>query len=195
MLQVKLVMLGSGSVGKSAISIKYYSDQFVDKYDPTIEDIYRKACTVDDNNYLLEILDTAGTESFLSMRDLYIKNAQGYFLVYSVVSRGTFEELKEIQEQIMRVREYDEPRDMPVILVANKADLSSGRVISAEEGQALADSWGCRYFETSAKTGANIEEAFQELVRLVVTKDPCFAAEKKDSTKRSRKRKTTCTIL
>jgi len=192
MQQVKLVMLGSGSVGKSAICIKFYSNQFVDRYDPTIEDIYRKTVSIDDHNYLLEILDTAGTETFLSMRDLYIKNAQGYFLVYSVTSRGTFEELNEIQEQTMRVREYNDPKEMPVILVANKSDLSS-REISTEEGQALARSWGnCSYFETSAKTGTNIEEAFKELVRQVVLKDKCLGTEKKESKKR---RKATCTIL
>eukprot|EP01113_Clastostelium_recurvatum_P022875 TRINITY_DN2738_c0_g1_i2.p1 TRINITY_DN2738_c0_g1~~TRINITY_DN2738_c0_g1_i2.p1 ORF type:complete len:218 (-),score=56.62 TRINITY_DN2738_c0_g1_i2:1-654(-) len=164
----KHVLLGTGSVGKSAITLKFHMDKFVEHYEPTIEDVIRKQVYVGTQNYNLEILDTAGCESFVAMRDLYIKNGQGFFLVYSMTSRSTFEELKEIHEQIMRVKEVEDPKDrarVPIVLVANKCDLPNP-VISSEEGMALAQEWGCPYLETSAKTGQNIQEMFYKLVEI-----------------------------
>jgi Ras-related protein Rap-2C len=91
MHEYKVVVLGSGGVGKSAITVKFVSGKFVEKYDPTIEDFYRKEIEVDGAPSVLEILDTAGTEQFSSMRDLYIKNGQGFVVVYSITSLQTFQ--------------------------------------------------------------------------------------------------------
>ncbi|KAH3760661.1 Ras family protein [Pelomyxa schiedti] len=76
----KLVVLGSGGVGKSAITVQFVQGIFVEKYDPTIEDSYRKQIEVDGQACMLEILDTAGTEQFTAMRDLYMKNGHGFVL-------------------------------------------------------------------------------------------------------------------
>jgi small GTP-binding protein len=61
---MRLVLLGSGGVGKSCITIRYVQDSFVTEYDPTIEDSYRRQVEVDGQQVMLEILDTAGTEQF-----------------------------------------------------------------------------------------------------------------------------------
>ena len=84
MREYKVVVLGSGGVGKSALTVQFVTGTFIEKYDPTIEDFYRKEIEVDSSPSVLEILDTAGTEQFASMRDLYIKNGQGFILVYSL---------------------------------------------------------------------------------------------------------------
>lgn len=76
MREYKLVVLGSGGVGKSALTVQFVQGIFVEKYDPTIEDSYRKQVEVDNSQCMLEILDTAGTEQFTAMRDLYMKNGQ-----------------------------------------------------------------------------------------------------------------------
>ena len=76
MKEFKVVVLGSGGVGKSALTVQFVTGTFAEKYDPTIEDFYRKEIEVDQVPSILEILDTAGTEQFASMRDLYIKNGQ-----------------------------------------------------------------------------------------------------------------------
>jgi len=91
MHEYKVVVLGSGGVGKSALTVKFVTGKFVEKYDPTIEDFYRKEIEVDGAPSVLEILDTAGTEQFSSMRDLYIKNGQGFIVVYSITSVQTFQ--------------------------------------------------------------------------------------------------------
>lgn len=80
---------------------------FLDKYDPTIEDSYRKQVEVDGTPVTLEILDTAGTEQFTAMRDLYMKNGHGFLLVYSITSLATFHDLIEMKEQISRIRDKE----------------------------------------------------------------------------------------
>uniref|UniRef100_A0A1B0GMJ6 Uncharacterized protein n=1 Tax=Phlebotomus papatasi TaxID=29031 RepID=A0A1B0GMJ6_PHLPP len=105
MREYKLVVLGSGGVGKSALTVQFVQGIFVEKYDPTIEDSYRKQVEVDAQQCMLEILDTAGTEQFTAMRDLYMKNGQGFVLVYSITAQSTFNDLQDLREQILRVKD------------------------------------------------------------------------------------------
>ncbi|OWF48347.1 ras-related protein Rap-2c-like [Mizuhopecten yessoensis] len=162
MREYKVVVLGSGGVGKSALTVKFVSGTFMEKYDPTIEDFYRKEIEVDSAPSVLEILDTAGTEQFASMRDLYIKNGQGFVIVYSITSLQTFQDIKSMKEQIMRVKGIE---NIPMILVGNKADLEHQREVPSKEGATLAQIWGCPFLETSAKNTQNVNEVFIEIVR------------------------------
>lgn len=162
MKEYKVVVLGSGGVGKSALTVKFVSGTFMEKYDPTIEDFYRKEIEVDSAPSVLEILDTAGTEQFASMRDLYIKNGQGFVIVYSITSIQTFQDIKTMKDQIQRVKGIDR---IPMILVGNKSDLDSQREVSSSEGISLAQHWGCPFLETSAKSTNNVNEVFIEIVR------------------------------
>lgn len=106
MREYKVVVLGSGGVGKSALTVQFVTGTFIEKYDPTIEDFYRKEIEVDSSPSVLEILDTAGTEQFASMRDLYIKNGQGFILVYSLVNQQSFQDIKPMRDQIIRVKRW-----------------------------------------------------------------------------------------
>ncbi|MBN3297474.1 RAP2C protein, partial [Amia calva] len=149
MREYKVVVLGSGGVGKSALTVQFVTGTFIEKYDPTIEDFYRKEIEVDSSPSVLEILDTAGTEQFASMRDLYIKNGQGFILVYSLVNQQSFQRYEKV----------------PLILVGNKVDLESEREVSGADGRALAQEWGCPFMETSAKSKTMVDELFAEIVR------------------------------
>lgn len=149
---------------------------FVEKYDPTIEDSYRKQVEVDGQQCMLEILDTAGTviflncfknvlyfktffdsqEQFTAMRDLYMKNGQGFVLVYSITAQSTFNDLQDLREQILRVKDTD---DVPMILVGNKCDLEEERVVGKDQGSNLARSFNnCAFLESSAKAKINVNE-------------------------------------
>ncbi|KAK2848997.1 hypothetical protein Q5P01_008831 [Channa striata] len=129
MKEYKVVVLGSGGVGKSALTVQFVTGTFIEKYDPTIEDFYRKEIEVDSSPSVLEILDTAGTEQFASMRDLYIKNGQGFILVYSLVNQQSFQDIRPMRDQIVRVKRFEK---VPLILVGNKVDLESEREVAGD---------------------------------------------------------------
>ncbi|XP_022095209.1 ras-related protein Rap-2a-like [Acanthaster planci] len=161
MREYKVVVLGSGGVGKSALTVQFVSGNFVEKYDPTIEDFYRKAIEVENTMSILEILDTAGTEQFASMRDLYIRNGQGFVVVYSVTNKQSFGDVVNLREQIIRVKGSTQ---VPLVLVGNKADLEKERQVPTSEGVNLANKWIIPFYETSAKNTMNVNEVFAECV-------------------------------
>jgi small GTP-binding protein len=134
---------------------------------------------------MLEILDTAGTEQFTAMRDLYMKNGQGFVLVYSITSQATFNDLLELREQILRVKDTI---DVPMVLVGNKCDLEDERVLSKDQGQTLARQFNCTFMEASAKLKVNVPEIFYDLVRQINKKVP----EKKS---KPPKKKSKCQFL
>eukprot|EP01089_Gocevia_fonbrunei_P009012 TRINITY_DN2089_c0_g2_i1.p1 TRINITY_DN2089_c0_g2~~TRINITY_DN2089_c0_g2_i1.p1 ORF type:complete len:184 (+),score=30.10 TRINITY_DN2089_c0_g2_i1:68-619(+) len=157
----KVVVLGQGGVGKSAFSIQFVQGHFIAEYDPTIEDSYRKQVTYEGHQVMLEILDTAGTEQFRCMRDLYMKSGDGFFLVYSIISESTFLALPEIRDKILRVKDHD---DVPMVIVGNKVDLDNTRQVATKDAKALASEWGVGFLETSAKTKKNVDNAFMDLI-------------------------------
>eukprot|EP01098_Paradermamoeba_levis_P009365 TRINITY_DN3893_c0_g4_i1.p1 TRINITY_DN3893_c0_g4~~TRINITY_DN3893_c0_g4_i1.p1 ORF type:complete len:188 (-),score=40.13 TRINITY_DN3893_c0_g4_i1:166-729(-) len=185
-LEYKLAVLGAGSVGKSALTVQFVQGIFVEKYDPTIEDSYRKNAEIDGNQYCLEILDTAGTEQFTAMKDLYYKSGQGFLMVYSITSMSTLRELQPIYDQIMMVKDGQPP----MLVVGNKCDLAEQRQVSTEEGQALAKSFNCGFVEVSAKCGINVKESFYELVRMA---NQCYGLKLKEV--KHQKKKGGCTVL
>ncbi|KAJ3381557.1 hypothetical protein HDU84_005016 [Entophlyctis sp. JEL0112] len=157
-------------------------------YDPTIEDSYSKQVVIDDIPCNLEVLDTAGQEEYTALRDQWIRDGQGFLIVYSITSRETFFRVERFREQILRVKDADEVTyaasghvtpagsassaaavasllTVPMILVGNKCDRQAEREVSREEGAALAQRLQCDFIETSAKTRLNVERAFYNVVR------------------------------
>jgi len=158
---------------------------FVEEYDPTIEDSYRKQCVIDDEVAVLDILDTAGQEEFSAMREQYMHTGEGFLLVYSIIDRNSFEEIPKFHRQILRVKDRLE---FPMVLVANKADLETERVVSYQEGEELAQQLKIKLVETSAKHKVHVEKAFHDLVRVI------RKAQKPDPSEKKKKRRK-CTIL
>lgn len=120
MTEYKLVVVGAGGVGKSALTIQLIQNHFVDEYDPTIEDSYRKQVVIDGETCLLDILDTAGQEEYSAMRDQYMRTGEGFLLVFAVNSPKSFEDISTYKEQILRVKDAEV---VPMVLVGNKCDL------------------------------------------------------------------------
>lgn len=146
------------------MTIQFIQSHFVDEYDPTIEDSYRKQVAIDNEVALLDILDTAGQEEYSAMREQYMRTGEGFLLVYSVTERESFSELLTFYQQILRVKDSD---SVPLLLVGNKSDLDDERSISFEEGEKLARQFNCAFLETSAKQGINVDRAFKDLVRTI----------------------------
>lgn len=170
---VKLVILGTGGVGKSAITVQYVQNIFVEKYDPTIEDQYRKHCQIDETFCNLEILDTAGTDQFIAMRDIYMKSGDAFMFVYSITSYASFNDLDDMYNQVVVVKDVDSKdtdfkSKCPMYLVGNKCDLEDDRIVETEAGQEKAINWNCDFVEVSAYTRENVNQPFEELVRSVL---------------------------
>lgn len=139
------------------------------EYDPTIEDSYRKQVVIDGQSCLLEILDTAGQEEFTALRDQWIRDCEGFVIIYSIISRISFEQVSVFKEQVMRVKDAEK---LPIMLVGNKCDLEDRREVETHEGEHLAKVIGCQFKEASAKTRENVEEAFYDLVREIRKSSP-----------------------
>jgi GTPase KRas protein len=97
-----------------------------------------------------------------AMREQYMRNGEGFLLVYSITSRQSFEEINTFYQQICRVKDRDV---FPMVLIANKSDLEKDRQVSSHEGRDLARNFGCTFVETSAKQRVNVDEAFFHVVR------------------------------
>ena len=189
----KLVMLGGGAVGKSAITVQLVSGHFVQIYDPTIEDSYRTSISVDGEMVSLDILDTAGQEEYSALRDQYMRSGDGYVIVYSITSTTSFLEANGFREQLYRVLDKDISEHVSIALCGNKCDLESERQVQKEEAEKLAQEWGVIFKETSAKNKINITETFEELVKDIkkmrAEEAPAAATESADDGKKKKKEK------
>ncbi|KAH8854130.1 Ras-related protein Rap-2a [Schistosoma japonicum] len=140
---------------------------------------------VDGVHHTLEILDTAGTEQFSSLRDLYIRNGQCFLVVYNLASRQTFSDIRNMRDNILRVKglQPGSVKSVPIVLVGNKADLALNghREIDPQESETLAAQWCCPHLETSARDDVGVNEAFLEAVRQLLMLEP--------------KRRTLCVVL
>lgn len=165
----KLVVLGAGGVGKSCLTVQFVQGIYIDTYDPTIEDSYSKEIEVDGRACNLEILDTAGVAQFTAMRELYIKNGQGFLLVYSVTDKKSLQELLSIREQIIRIKGTS---NIPMVLVGNKCDLAEERELEPEDGIDVSKQWNkVPFYETSAMYRMNVDDAFVDVVRQIIRKE------------------------
>lgn len=174
--ELKVVLLGAGGVGKSALAMQFVQGHFPLAYDPTIEDSYRRALEVPSSwlgggatgtssNLVLELMDTAGAEQFASMRDLYVRRGDAFLLVYALDSQASLQAAQAIYEQIVRSR----GSDVPILLVGNKSDLSGQRQVSPAVAAMLARQWKLpEPVETSARTGSGVNECFMQIVQLAL---------------------------
>ena len=174
-----LLLLGDVSVGKSALTFQFVSNRFVEDYDPTIEDSYRKQCLIDNESCVLDILDTS--EQYSPTRGADVKNREGFLLVYSITNRNSFENLKTHKDLIFKVN--DSENYIPIVVVGNKCDLETARVVTSTEGLNFTRSLQNKnnininnnnnndnniiFFETSAKLGTNVQEVFFQVVRQI----------------------------
>ena len=177
----KLVVVGDGGVGKSALTIQFVQKHFVADYDPTIEDSYSRHSEVDGKWCVLDVLDTAGQEEFSAMREQYMRKGDGFLVVFSVTDPVSFDSVRNFVTQILRVKDKE---SCPMLLVGNKIDLKTCRKVSQEHGLALASSLNIPYLETSAKDPPDVfstaDAAFASLVRQV----RIFEGETNQSAKR-----------
>ena len=165
----KFVILGEGRVGKTSILTRHFVKKFNEGEKSTVNPAFhQKTQNYNGKNYELKFWDTAGQEQFNAINTLYYQNAVGALLVYDVTIPETFEKVKSWVQTLQEAV----GKDIIFVIAGNKFDLSKKSMLDANN--ANVDSYckqeNCQHFYTSAKTGYNVDEAFDCLITSVLKK-------------------------
>ena len=160
---IKFIIIGDAAVGKSNLLVRYTSGQFKEEYQLTIGvEFGSNNVIISDNTYRIQIWDTAGQENFRSITRSYYKNTACAIIVYEISNKKSFENISSWIEECKNTA----PKSILMVLVGNKCDLDN-REVTEEEGREFAEKNGMLFFETSAKTGKNVEELFKQSVKVI----------------------------
>merc|ERR1711988_1780863 len=169
-VNLKIVMLGEGRVGKTSLVLKYCKNEFSDKQKTTIQASYLTTrINVGSTQCNLAIWDTAGQERFHALGPIYYRDADGALLVYDITDADSFTKVK---AWVKELRKMVGP-DIQIAIAGNKIDLpKTSRVVSDDEVQAFCTQVGGVHHATSAKTGKGINEMFLDITtRILSTKN------------------------
>ena len=155
----KYIIIGDGGVGKSNLLLRYSHGQFNPEYQVTIGvEFGLKDVDIGNNTFRIQIWDTAGQENFKSITRSYFKNSICAIICYDITRKDSFDNVTSWIEDC-KSNCY---KSVHMVLVGNKTDLNDKRVVSTDEGKELADKFGISFYETSAKTGENVNKVFEE---------------------------------
>lgn len=173
---LKVLLLGESCVGKTSIFHRYVKDEYNQAYKATIgADFFSKDLKVDDKEVILQIWDTAGQERYQSLGVTFFRGSDACILVYDITDRNSFEALTSWVDQFLQGvgQNSSSAKDSGYIFVVlgNKCDLSADqRQVQKEEAQEFCDEHGFKFFETSAKTGEKVQDAFEFIARKGIEK-------------------------
>ena len=161
-IQVKVIIIGPTSVGKTCILVNCLYGLFDDTVQPTLGATYQsKLIEVNHKNVGLQIWDTAGAEQFRSLAPMYYRGAQAAIIVFAINDLDSFEDVSFWADSLRK----NAGKDIKILLIGNKIDLEKERVVSFDAANAMAKSIGASYYETSAATGENIKEVFYTIAK------------------------------
>eukprot|EP01062_Namystynia_karyoxenos_P025636 TRINITY_DN20124_c0_g1_i1.p1 TRINITY_DN20124_c0_g1~~TRINITY_DN20124_c0_g1_i1.p1 ORF type:complete len:226 (+),score=65.48 TRINITY_DN20124_c0_g1_i1:91-678(+) len=173
--QLRIAVLGATGAGKSGLVLRFVQGVFLNSYDPTIEDIYRKQLQADNKEYRIDIVDTAGAKEFRGLLNGAISSADGMIIVYCVCDRNSWNEALSLCSFVMEQRpDWQGLRaaggNLPTAFCAAQLDLLSERqrAVSEEELKEKAEVLHCMAHETSAATGEGVDELFRDVARAAV---------------------------
>ncbi|XP_004487032.1 ras-related protein RABE1c-like [Cicer arietinum] len=160
---IKLLLIGDSGVGKSCLLLRFSDGSFTTNFITTLGIDYKnRAIQLDGKKMMIQVWDTAGQERFRTITNTYYRGAMGVLLVYDVTDEFSFNNIKNWMHSI----EQYASDNVNKILVGNKADMNERkRAVPTSKGQALADEYGIKFFETSAKTNLNVDKVFFSIVK------------------------------
>merc|ERR1711977_436022 len=166
---IKLLLIGDSGVGKSCLLCRYSDDVFNSNFITTIGiDFKIRTIELDGAKIKLQIWDTAGQERFRTITQAYYRGAMGILLVYDVTDDKSFNNIR----TWMRNIEQHANEQVVKILLGNKCDMPDKKMVTYEQGEQLAKEFDINFFETSAKTNENVEEAFTAIARAIKNRKP-----------------------
>ncbi|XP_034734162.1 ras-related and estrogen-regulated growth inhibitor-like protein [Etheostoma cragini] len=151
-MDANIVVMGTESVGKSALTVRLLTRRFIGEYGD-IESIYSHSCMADGREVTLNVWDSPYSEDFSMETSLFEKKVQwadGYVLVYSICDRASFNTVSRLIQTIKSTKDYLKADKAPIVIVGNKRDLHHRRIVLSEEGQMLALNTDCLFYEVSA---------------------------------------------
>lgn len=159
---IKLLLIGDSGVGKSCLLLRFSDDSFTPSFITTIGiDFKIRTIDLEGKRIKLQIWDTAGQERFRTITTAYYRGAMGILLVYDVTDEKSFNNIRNWIRNI----EQHATESVNKILIGNKCDMVEKKVVDSARGKALADEYGIKFLETSAKNSINVEEAFITLAK------------------------------
>ncbi|KAJ1484727.1 ras family-domain-containing protein [Baffinella frigidus] len=162
---VKLLLIGDSGVGKSCLLLRFSDDSFTTSFITTIGiDFKIRTIEQEGKRLKLQIWDTAGQERFRTITTAYYRGAMGILLVYDVTDEQSFNNIRNWMRQIQQ----HASDTVNKVLIGNKCDMLDKKVIDTARGQALADEYGIKFYETSAKNNIDVDKAFTEMARDVM---------------------------
>uniref|UniRef100_A0A7R9YY16 Uncharacterized protein n=1 Tax=Chlamydomonas euryale TaxID=1486919 RepID=A0A7R9YY16_9CHLO len=163
----KLLLIGDSGVGKSCLLLRFADDTYTESYISTIGvDFKIRTVDLDGKVIKLQIWDTAGQERFRTITSSYYRGAHGIIVVYDVTDQDSFNNVKQWLNEIDRYAS----ENVNKLLVGNKSDLESKKVVDSATAKAFADELGIPFLETSAKSAANVEQAFMTMASEIKTR-------------------------
>ena len=161
-------IIGDSSTGKTSLILQYTTSEFSENMSTTlgIDYFMKDVKCYNGKEYKIKIMDTAGQEQYHSMALHMLKLCKGILLVYSITDKKSFDNLE--SKWINEINEFININNIPIVLVGNKKDLENDREIEEQSGRDFADKYNLKFFETSSKTGENVNLAFEELINEVV---------------------------
>jgi len=154
---LKYLIIGSSGVGKSSLLLRYIDDKYSNEHIVTIGvDFKIKTLNIKNKKTKINIWDTAGQERFKGITGSYYKGASGVMVVYDITDAESFNKVNDWLIEI----EKNAPNAVYKILIGNKSDLLDDRKITYDQGKDLADTYGMKFIETSAKSSTNVENSF-----------------------------------
>ncbi|TYZ67765.1 hypothetical protein PybrP1_009864 [[Pythium] brassicae (nom. inval.)] len=164
---LKYIIIGDSEVGKSSLLLQFTEQHFQPIHDLTIGvEFGAKLLDLDGRKVKLEIWDTAGQETFLSITRSYYRGADGALLVYDIGRRESFEHLG---RWLHECHQNSQNESIEIMVVGMKCDLSHrDRQVSEEEGREWAEAHGLYFIEASAKTAQNVEQAFSQTAATIL---------------------------
>jgi len=163
-LKFKVCLFGPGNVGKTSLLVRYIKDYFSSDLKQTIgSNFLIKDVLIDEQNIRLLLWDIGGQDQFAKLRTIYFKGSNAAFGVFDLTSPQSLLKLPGWISSIKKTVK----KSIPILIVGNKNDLD--RQVERSEAEDLAKRLNCEYLETSAKTGENVEIAFEKLARALIS--------------------------